>query len=567
MTVEGQELDVKSIRYAVDKHKDLDGLACDCVAFANASGGAILLGIEDGHNLPPDKQVIEPQLIENIRKRIPQVTVNVHVMPQLIVAKNGGQYVEIRVPGNQQSIAATTDGRYYLRVSDETKKLLPDDLGRLMADRNSLVWELSVVRRVPATKHSPEKLANFVTQIKASDRVTPFIKGKTDRELLDHYLFVKDGCLTNLGVLWIGQREDRAALLHAPIIQCVKFDENERKVGKWVWDDYERNPQELIQAVWDEIPDWKYSDEFPAGLFRKNVPHYDEVVVRELLANALVHRPYSQRGDIFINLYNDRLEIHNPGLLPIGVTPRNILHTSSQRNPHLARVFYDLKLMEREGSGYDRMYEVLLASGKKPPLVSEGNDRVVASVRKHIARREIVDFMVKAHQTFYPTQKELIALGLIAQHESLTAMELVQHLELQNSDDLQPWLGRLRKWSLIRARGHTKATEYFVEPDVLRRLAFEGATTLKGIEKHRLQALILQDLGIYKEVSIGELHGRIGSEIPRRSIQRELAYMVQAGQIRPIGMGRGRKYQIAPNQPESSDSGAIPEVKNPSASP
>jgi len=561
MTVEGQELDVKSIRYAIDKHKDLDGLACDCVGFANASGGAILLGIEDGQSVPPASQTIDTQLIESIRKRIPQVTVNVHVVPQLVVAKNGGQYVEIRIPGNQQSIAATSDGRYYLRVSDETKRLMPDDMGRLLADRNSLVWELNVVRRVPISQHEPRKLSDFATQIRASDRVTPFVKGKTDRELLDYYLFVKDGCLTNLGVLWIGKREDRAALLHAPIIQCVKFDETDRKVAKWVWDDYERNPQELIQAVWDEIPDWKYSDEFPAGLFRKSVPHYDEVVVRELLANALVHRPYSQRGDIFINLYTDRLEIHNPGLLPIGVTPRNILHTSSQRNPHLARVFYDLKLMEREGSGYDRMYEVLLASGKKPPSVSEGNDRVVATVRKHIARREIVDFMVKAHQTFYPTQKELIALGLIAQHESLTAIELVQHLELQNSDELQSWLGRLRKWGLIRSRGHTKATEYFVEPDVLRRLAFEGATTLKGIEKHRLQALILQDLGIYQEVSIGDLHERIGSEIPRRSIQRELADMVAAGKITPTGMGRGRKYRIAPNQAESIGSGAIPETQ------
>ncbi len=47
MTVEGQELDVKSIRYAIDKHKDLDGLACDCVAFANGAGGVVLLGIED----------------------------------------------------------------------------------------------------------------------------------------------------------------------------------------------------------------------------------------------------------------------------------------------------------------------------------------------------------------------------------------------------------------------------------------------------------------------------------------------------------------------------------------
>ena len=208
------------------------------------------------------------------------------------------------------------------------------------------------------------------------------------------------------------------------------------------------------------------------------------------------------------------------------------------------------------------MYEVLLASGKKPPLVSEGNDRVVATVRKHIARREIVDFMVKVHQTFYPTQKELIALGLIAQHEALTAIELVQHLELKNSDELQSWLGRLRKWSLIRTRGQTKATEYFVEPDVLRRLAFEGATTLKGIEKHRLQALILQDLSIYREVSIGQLHARIGSEIPRRSIQHELADMVKAGKLLTIGMARGRKYRIAPKQAESSRSGAIPDAQN-----
>lgn len=560
MTVEGQELDVKSIRYAMYKHKDLDGLAGDCVAFANASGGSILLGIEDGQSQPPPGQKVPTSLVESIRKRIPQVTVNVNVVPQLLVAKNCGQYIDILITGNQQSIAATSDGRYYLRVSDESKRLMPDDLGRLMADRNSLVWELNVVRRIPSDRFDPDKLAAFVNQIRASDRVTDFVKGKTDQELLDHYLFVRDGCLTNMGVLWLGYREDRAALLHAPIIQCMKFDENERKVAKWIWDDYSRNPQELIQAVWDEIPDWSYGDEFPAGLFRKTVPHYDEVVVRELLANALVHRPYSQRGDIFINLYPDRLEIHNPGLLPIGVTPRNILHASSQRNPHLAKVFYDLKLMEREGSGYDRMYEVLLGSGKKPPTVSEGNDRVVATVRKHIARREIVDFMVKVHQTFFPTQKELITLGLIAQHESLTAIELTTCLELKDSSELRSWLGNLRDWGLVRSRGQTKATTYFVEPDVLRRLAFEGATSLKGIEKPRLRALILQDIGIYQEVRIGELHQRIGSEIPRRTIQRELADMVANGLLLAIGERGARRYRIAPNQPESSAIGAIPEA-------
>ncbi len=214
--------------------------------------------------------------------------------------------------------------------------------------------------------------------------------------------------------------------------------------------------------------------------------------------------------------------------------------------------------MEREGSGYDRMYEVLLASGKKPPVVSENNDRVVVTVKKHIARQEVVDFMVKAHQTFYPTQKELITLGLIAQHQALTAIELVDLLELKNADDLRPWLGRLRGWGLVGKRGHTKATEYLVDPHVLRKLAFEGTTTLKGIEKHRLRALILQDFAIYGDVSIGDLHQRIGVEIPRRRIQRELVDLATSEQIVAVGSGRGRKYRIAPNEAESTGSGTIP---------
>jgi ATP-dependent DNA helicase RecG len=249
MNREGHVLDLKSIRYALGKHGDLDGLACDCVGFANASGGAILLGLEDQQDEPPAGQRIDDALIDSLRKRIPQVTVNVSAVPQKRAAKNGGEYVEIRVAGNQQSIASTSDGWYFLRVADETRRLLPDDLGRLMADRNSLVWELVVVRNVPATQRDARRVSDFLAQIRASDRVSAFVKNKSLEELLGHYLFVKGECLTNLGVLWVGRREDRAALLHAPVIQCIKYDERERKIRKWIWDDYSLNPKELIQTV------------------------------------------------------------------------------------------------------------------------------------------------------------------------------------------------------------------------------------------------------------------------------------------------------------------------------
>ncbi|MEY3173078.1 MAG: hypothetical protein RLZZ436_991 [Planctomycetota bacterium] len=542
MSIEGQTLDRKSLRYALGRHEDADGLACDCVGFANAMGGVILLGIEDGQDEPPGGQQVSEELPDRLRKRLAQITVNVGVAIRKVTAGNGADFVEVQVFRNEQGIAATSDGRYFIRVSDETRRLMPDDLGRLMAEKNSFVWELQTTQHVSAHGFDKAKLADFVKRVRASDRVSEFVRGKPEGELLEHYLFVRSGLLTNLGILWIGRREDRAALLYPPEIQCIKFDERGRKVRKQVWNDYSQNPLELIEAIWREVPEWKEFYELPAGLFRKSVPHYDEVVVRELLANALVHRPYMQRGDIFLNLYPDRLEVHNPGLLPIGVTPSNILHTSSKRNPHLAKVFYDLKLMEGEGSGFDRMYEVLLSSGRPIPDVQQGDDRVVVTVRKQIARTSIVDFMVKAELTLQPTQRELITLGLLAQHEALTAIELVKVLELSRAEDLKHWIGRLKDWGVVSSRGRTKATEYFVEPDVLRKLEFQGGTTLKGIERHRLRELILRDLEIYRKASISEIHGRIGSEIPRRKIRRELGELVAENEIGSQGVKRSTVY-------------------------
>ncbi len=550
---EGQGLECKSIHYALGKHEDTTALAADCVGFANATGGWILLGIEDGEEGPPAGQRVPDDLLERVRKRIVQTTVNVGIAAVKKTASNGSEYVEIAVHGNQQSVASTSNGRFYVRVSDETHPLRGDDITRLLADRHSFVWELQPVRRLRATQYDAEKLRAFAESIRASDRVSDFVKNKSDSELLEQYFFVREGFLTHLGVLWIGRRVDRGVLLYAPAIQCIKYDAQGKKVRKYSdnWDCHNLNPKEMIELVWRDVPDWKESYELPAGLFRKSVPHYEEVVVRELLANALVHRPYTQHGDIFVNLYPDRLEVHNPGLLPVGVTPRNILHATSQRNPHLAKVFYDLKLMEREGSGFDRMYEALLASGRAAPEVKEGDDRVTVIVRKQIIKAEIIDFMTKADQRFQPTQKELITLGLIAQHESLTALELNKILALRNAEESGVWIGRLRRWGLVDTRGRTKATAYYVKPDVLRRLEFKGITTLRGIENHRLRELLLRDLEKYRRSSISDIHERIGREIARRQVQRVLAELVAAGAIQTAGQRRGRKYLFVPRGPES----------------
>jgi ATP-dependent DNA helicase RecG len=300
----------------------------------------------------------------------------------------------------------------------------------------------------------------------------------------------------------------------------------------------------LIEAVWREVPDFRERYELPDGLYRQHVPAFDEVVVRELLVNALVHRPYTQRGDIFLNLHPDRLEVVNPGLLPLGVTPQNVLHTTVRRNEHLARLFHDLKLMEREGSGFDKIFEILLSQGRPAPELVEQHDRVQVTVRRRIIKPEIIDFIAKADQTYQLTQRERITFGLLAQHDALTAKELVQSLELPSVDSLQPWLKRPLEWQLVRSTGRTQATRYFIDPQLLRSLDFSTATTLKRIEPHRLLALIVEDVGRYPLTRIGEIHQRIGIEIPRSRIRRSLEQLVKEGTLRQEGVRSGTRYRL-----------------------
>lgn len=541
MSLEGHLIDRKSIRTVSGKSANFSELAKDCVAFANAQGGKLLIGIEDGNELPPPGQKIVHDLLDTIRKRIAENTVGVVVAPQIVMAENGGEFVEINV---QRAVAAasTSDGRYYIRVADSSRPVIGDEVLRLTNERAAFPWESMTNLQVSRRQVDQHKLTALCAGIRVSDRVKESVKTKTDEELIDHYLLANGDFLTNLGILCIGRREDRARLGSAPVIQFIKYDETGGKVNKILWDDYSITPMEMIEAVWHEVPDWKESYEVKDGLYPHTVQHYDEVVVRELLTNALVHRPYTQRGDIFINLYHDRLQIVNPGLFPLGVTPQNILHVTVRRNEGLARVFHDLKLMEREGSGYDTLYEVLLSQGKQPPEPMEGPDRVEVTVRKRILNPLIIDFIDKADQTFQLRQKEKICLGLIAQNESLTAIQLTKLLELRSSGELSPWLDRLLGWEIVSSRGKTKGTTYSVNPDLLRKLDFKGSTTLKGIEAHRLHELVLRDIEIYRDASISEIHERIGDEIPRRLLKDQLRIMVERGEIGKKGKLRHTRY-------------------------
>lgn len=541
MSLEGQLLDQKSLRAVTGKTADWNEIAKDWIAFANATGGRLLLGVEEGQDVPPAGQHIPADLPDTVRRKLAERTVNVTVLPDVVIAPNGGQYIELRVP-RALAVASTTDGRYFLRVADQSKPVTGDDVMRLASERSALPWETQTILHVLRDEADSGKSDKLLRALRASDRVKASVKEKSDDELLDHYQLTQGQALTNLGVLCLGRQHHRAQLTTAPIIQFIKYDEHAQKVNKLVWDDHTQSPMELIEAVWLEVPDFRERSELPDGLYRQNVPAFDGIVVRELLVNALVHRPYTQRGDIFLNLHPDRLEVVNPGPLPLGVTPQNVLHTTVRRNEHLARLLHDLKLMEREGSGFDKIFEVLLSQGRPAPELIETHDRVQVTVRRRILKPEVIDFIAKADQTYQLTQRERITLGLLAQHDALTARELATTLELPSVEALQPWLKRLLDWHLVQSAGRTQATRYFVDPGLLRSLKFAGETTLTRIQPYRLAALVLEDVQRYPESAISDIHKRVGGELHLKQVKRALEELIERGAVRFEGNYRWRRY-------------------------
>ena len=542
---EGQRLDRKSLRVVTGKTADFSALAGDCVCFANGAGGQLLLGIENDATLPPPEQRVDATLLDRVRQRVGELTVNVQVLAELRRAENGGEYIVLHVP-RSVGVASTSDGRYFVRIGDTCQPVVGDDVLRLADERPSMPWEGMTALRVPRTAAVRAQVERFASGIRGSDRVKASVKEKLDDELLEHYGLASGALLTNLGVLLLGSAVDRGKLGTAPVIQAIKYDERGTKIAKHVWDDHALSPLELIEAVWQDVPDFRESYELPDGMFRTKVPAFDEVVVRELLVNALVHRPYTQRGDIFLNLHPEHLEVVNPGRLPLGVTPQNILHASRRRNDGLAKVFHDLKLMEREGSGFDLMYERLLASGRAVPVAREGVDSVHVVVPRRVLHAGVIQLIADADQKHQLTQRERITLGLLAQTEGLTATELCARLDVPEPDALRPWLGRLLALHLVEHAGKTRAKRYFVPPALLRAAGLDGRTTLTRVQPHRLRALIVEDLERFPDSAASDVHRRVGAEIPTRTVRRALQELVDSGQVCATGVNRWRRYRVAP---------------------
>ncbi|SFP78988.1 ATP-binding protein [Hydrogenimonas thermophila] len=541
---ETNKIEYKSLKKVFGNNSNLKDLAKTCVCMANAQGGYLIIGIEDKDKLPPSTQTIDQEELNKIIKTLRSFTDSVGLVnPEIKKHDNGGEYAIIQIYPSLKTIATTSDGRVYIRIGDECVPVKGEELTRLAHEKGAFQWEL-VTTRYTINDVPQENIIKFTDDIRNSDRVSDFIKDKENYEILEHFHLIDNGKLTNLGILWLGDYKQRGKLNYPLTIQYIVYNEYEEKIRKIEWNLNQYNPKELLLEIEKEAIELNYSFEIPNGLFRKQVRHYNKAVIRELLINAFAHKSYTISGDIFISVYKDRLEIKNPGGLPLGVTKDNILHQVHRRNPKLIDTFKALNLMESEGSGYDLIYEKLSLDGKRFPDIESDINYMKVTIYSNIVDEDvlqILDFLANHYQL---TQKEIIALGVIIREKKISGFDLARILQLQDDERLRNWVSGLTNKNIVLTEGRTKGLMYMLNPKVISSMEHNLKPSLKTMEEHTLRALIKEDLKAHPKSKISEIHQRMdGLDI--KYLRRVVYKMYEEGELEREGANKNMVYFLA----------------------
>lgn len=542
MDIENQKIDYKSIRKIRTGDKGFKELAISCVAFANAQGGILYIGIEDKSLIPLEGQTIDEKEVNETVSRLHSLCFNVSLSSSgLIKHENGGEYFKIVVAPSIKSIATTSDGKIYLRIADKCEPVRNEDLQRLSIEKGAYQWEL-LATRVALSDIPVENVKKFANDIRESDRVKEHVKQMSDLEILEHYNLIDGEIVTNLGVLWLGNAKQRSRISFPITIQYIVYNHLEQKVRKVEWHDNMLNPKELLLAIETEATELGYSYEFPDGLFRKQIRHYHPKVLRELLLNAFAHKSFTISNDIMICVYPDRLEISNPGGLPLGVTKDNILHQRHRRNPYFITIMSDLKLMEGEGSGYDLIYELNGMEAKRPPFIESSFNETKVTLYSDIQNIDVLPLLDYTLNNYKLSQKGYIAFGAIAAGTKIQATKLSSYLQLSDDERLRSYVEPLLRDGIINKKGTKKGTTYYINPKLIANSKANIKTSLKTIEPYALKALIMEDLKYHPQSLLSEIAERL-PDVEKADLT-SMVYSMVDNEIIGEGSKKLRKYSL-----------------------
>lgn len=209
------------------------------------------------------------------------------------------------------------------------------------------------------------------------------------------------------------------------------------------------------ERLFDLIDVRNSEQELMVGLHRVGIPRVPEGTIRESIANALVHRDYSEIGPVSVQLSEDRFRVRSPGGFPAGITLQNLLDDSKPRSPILAEAFKRAGIVDRAGRGIREMYVQLLRTGRGAPDYSATNtSAVIVQISTSDTDLEMVRFVLEYEDS---DGRVLLLPQLQILHELKalgpeTTPELVDALK-ESESSIRTYLARLIEMGLVESRG------------------------------------------------------------------------------------------------------------------
>jgi predicted HTH transcriptional regulator len=389
---EGKTLEFK------ENSKSLDRIIHTIIAFANTAGGKVVIGIKDktkeivGLKDPVEEEM---RLANAIADSIePLFNPDIHV-----VSWRNKEFLLIQVPHSVGPYYAKSKGLKkgtYIRLGSTNR--VAD--AAILAELERL-GENECFDEVPATGCSIQDLD--LDTIKACFKKV----GKKFEEstALSFHLYLKkqSKLIPSKGAVLLFGKNRKEIFPHATI-RCVRFSgiTKDEVLDHQDIDDY--LPLALDKILTFVSRNTRLRAEIGPSI-RKNIAEYPPVVVKEAIMNALIHTDYSAAGSqTQVAIFDDRIEITNPGALPFGLNLQDALQGVSQlRNRVIGRCFRELELIELWGSGLKRMISQCQKLGIAIPRFEElGHffrvtlfNRREATVIIHGWRKDIMELIVK----------------------------------------------------------------------------------------------------------------------------------------------------------------------------
>lgn len=384
LTKENQFFDRKSARIKPNE------IARHLVAFANANGGKLIIGIENDGRITgfKTKGAHNEEEFKNVAiKRL--VSTHITVRYSKIEVKNENQendfVLVIEVSASYDKVIQSFDHEVYLRQADQSVKLTYEQRVQLSYDKGERHFEDEIVERSSINDIDDNIIDLYRQHMGLSD--------KPSDEILEARGMLVDGKLTNAGILLFGNNPTK--YLPQARLRFIRYDGLFAGTGKSLNIIKEKTfdgaiPQIIMNAkafIKTQMREFQYLNN--EGLFEK-MPEYPEFAWFEGIVNALTHRNYSNRGEhIKFVMFDDRIEIYSPGLLPNIVTIENIINTRYSRNPKIARILSEFGWVKEMNEGVKRIYTEMQNVFLKDPVYSEPGYQVLLLLENNILNRHI----------------------------------------------------------------------------------------------------------------------------------------------------------------------------------